>query len=174
MELWGQSVAVDRKTINDLFTINFFKKLFIYFLFSTGVPQVVLVVKNLSANAGDIRHAGLIPGSGRSPGEGQGNPLEYFCLENPMDRGAWLSPWSHKDSDMTKVTQCAHSWFTYQFQVYSKVIQLYICPFFFRSFCHIGYYKRVYRILSRVSCAITIDSQSYTKIRQVLLIHNQK
>ena len=46
-------------------------------------------VKNLPANAGDTRDAGLIPGSGRSPGEGNGNPLQYSCLENPMDRGAW-------------------------------------------------------------------------------------
>ena len=48
--------------------------------------QLVLVVKNLPANAGD---ADSISGSGRSPGEGNGNPLQYFCLENPMDRGAW-------------------------------------------------------------------------------------
>ena len=47
------------------------------------------VVKNLSANAGDVREAGLIPGSGRSPGGGHGNPLQYSCLENPLDRGAW-------------------------------------------------------------------------------------
>ena len=51
--------------------------------------QVTLVVKNLPANAGDIRDAGSIPGSGRSPGKGHGNPLQYSCLENPMDRGAW-------------------------------------------------------------------------------------
>ena len=47
------------------------------------------MVKNSPANAGDISYAGLIPGSGRSPGEGNGNPLQYSCLENPMDRGAW-------------------------------------------------------------------------------------
>ena len=47
------------------------------------------VVKNLSVKAGDIRDAGLIPGFGRSPGGGNGNPLQYFCLENSMDRGAW-------------------------------------------------------------------------------------
>ena len=46
------------------------------------------VVNNLSANAGD---AGSIPGSGRSPGEGNGNPLQCSCLENPTDRGAWLA-----------------------------------------------------------------------------------
>ena len=51
--------------------------------------QVALVVKNLLANTGDLRDAGSIPGSGRSPGEGHGNPPQYSCLENPMDRGAW-------------------------------------------------------------------------------------
>ena len=47
------------------------------------------MVKNLPANAGDIRDEGLIPGLARSPGGGHGNPLQYFCLENPMGRGAW-------------------------------------------------------------------------------------
>ena len=47
------------------------------------------VVKNPHANAGDVRDADSIPGSGRSPGEGHGNPLQYSCLENPMDREAW-------------------------------------------------------------------------------------
>ena len=47
------------------------------------------MIKNLPANAGDAADMGLIPGSGRSPGGGHGNPLHYSCLENPMDRGAW-------------------------------------------------------------------------------------
>ena len=47
------------------------------------------MVGNPSANAGGIRDAGLTPGSGRFPGGGHGNPLQYSCLENPMDRGAW-------------------------------------------------------------------------------------
>ena len=47
------------------------------------------VIKNLPANAGDTGEVGLIPGSGRSPEEGNGNPLQYSCLENPMDRRAW-------------------------------------------------------------------------------------
>ena len=51
--------------------------------------HVVILVKNLSHNAGDIKDVGLIPGSGRSPGEENDNPLQYSCLENPMDRGAW-------------------------------------------------------------------------------------
>ena len=59
------------------------------------------VVKNLPANAGGT---GLIPGSGRSPGEGNGKPRQGSCLENSMDRGAWraYSPGGHKESDMTK------------------------------------------------------------------------
>ena len=51
--------------------------------------QVTLVVKNPHANAGDVRDTGSFPGSGRSPGEGNSNPLQYSCLENPMDIGAW-------------------------------------------------------------------------------------
>ena len=56
-----------------------------YFL----VYQNYSVIMNPHANAGDIRDAGSIPGLGRAPGERHGNPLQYSCLENPMDRGAW-------------------------------------------------------------------------------------
>ena len=61
----------------------------------TGASQVVLVIKNLPANAGEVRDVGSIPGPGRSPGGGHGNPLQYSCLENPMDRGSLVSysPW---------------------------------------------------------------------------------
>ena len=55
---------------------------------SVWASQVALVVKNPPVNAGDIRDVGSIPGSGRSPGVGNGNQLQYSCLENPMDRGA--------------------------------------------------------------------------------------
>ena len=51
--------------------------------------QGALVVKNTSANTGDLRDVGLIPRSGRSLGEGNRNPIQYSCLENSMDRGAW-------------------------------------------------------------------------------------
>ena len=53
------------------------------------VSQVMLVVKNLPANAGDIKDMGLIPGLGRSPGGGNGSPFQHSCLENSEDRGAW-------------------------------------------------------------------------------------
>ena len=54
-----------------------------------GASQVVLLVKNPPAKAEDIRDTRSVPGSGRSPGGGNGNPLQYSCLENPVDREAW-------------------------------------------------------------------------------------
>ena len=61
------------------------------------------MVKNPPANAGDVRDVGSVPGLSRSSGGGHGNPLQYSCLENPMDRGAWQSTVHRvaKESDMT-------------------------------------------------------------------------
>ena len=69
-----------------------------------GVSQVALVVKNPSANMGDMEDSGLIPGLGRPPGGGHGNPLQCSCLENPMDRRAWGSTIHRvtEESDITK------------------------------------------------------------------------
>ena len=67
-------------------------KIKIKLMFSMGLSwasQVALVVKNTPANAGDLKDAGSIPGLGRSPGGGHSNKLEYSCLEDPMDKGAW-------------------------------------------------------------------------------------
>ena len=58
-------------------------------MYILGTSQVVPVLKNPPANAGDLRDTGSISGLGRSPGEGNGNPLQYSCLENSMDKGAW-------------------------------------------------------------------------------------
>ena len=66
---------------------------------------MTLVVKNSPANAGDLRDVGSVPGSGRSPGEGHGNPLQYSCPENPVDRGAWLLHVQRvTELDVTEVT----------------------------------------------------------------------
>ena len=62
---------------------------FMLFFHHTMIFQVALMMKNIPANAEDIRDVGLIPGSGGSPGVGNGSPLQYTCLENPMVRGAW-------------------------------------------------------------------------------------
>ena len=85
----------------------------------------MLVIKNLPANAGDVRDTGSIPGWERSPGGGYGNPLQYSCLENPMDRGAlqvtvrgvekswtwlkWLSTHVLSHSDSSQLT-FQHQW----------------------------------------------------------------
>ena len=82
--------------------------LFIYYSFIIiiiiiGASSVAQLVKNPSANARDTRDKGSIPGWGRSPGEGNGNSLQYSCLENSMDRGGWQAT-AHgvADSDVTE------------------------------------------------------------------------
>ena len=61
------------------------------------------MVKSAPANEEDARNAGLIPGSERSPGGEYGNPLQYFCLENPMDKGAWWGT-AHRVTNRTETT----------------------------------------------------------------------
>ena len=70
--------------------------------------QVALVVKNPLNIAGDIRDEGSISGSGRSPGEGHGNPPKYSCLENPMDTGAWRAT-VHRISESGTTEATYHS-----------------------------------------------------------------
>ena len=65
--------------------------------------------KESFCDAGDIGDTCSIPGSGRSPGGRQGNSLQYFCLENPRDRGVWWATWSHKGWDTTEETEHAHT-----------------------------------------------------------------
>ena len=70
------------------------------------------VVKNLPANAGDTRDAGLIPMSGRCPEEGNGNSLQYSCLENSIDRGVWQAPVHEVTKSQTQLSNWAHSTYT--------------------------------------------------------------
>ena len=73
--------------------------------------QVVLIVKNPPANAGDVRDTGSIPGSGRFPVGGHGNPLQYSCLENPLDRGAWWATVHRVAKSQTRLKQHnMHTW----------------------------------------------------------------
>ena len=66
------------------------------------------VVKNPPANAGGAGHPGLIPGSGRFPGGGNGNPLQYSCLENPVDGGAWRATVHRVAESWAQLS--AHTW----------------------------------------------------------------
>ena len=80
-----------------------------------GASQVAQAAKNPPANAGEMRDSCSMPGLGNSPRGGHGNPLQYSCLENPMDGGAWRAG-SHRvtESDMTEVTArtqaTGHDW----------------------------------------------------------------
>ena len=80
----------------------------ILFHFYTRTSQVALVVKNPPTNAGVI-DVGSIPGSGRALGEGHGNPLQYSCLENPMDRGAWRAIIHSVTQSRTRLKQLSSS-----------------------------------------------------------------
>ena len=74
-----------------------------------GASQAALMIEHLAANAGDT---GSIPGSGRFPGGGQGNPLQYSCLENPMDRGAWQAMVQRVAKSQTRLKQLSkHVWY---------------------------------------------------------------
>ena len=87
------------------------------FIYSTNIYQVLTilrdfpgssVVKNPPANVGDVGDSGSIPGSGRSPGGGNGTPLQYTCLENPMDRGAWRTAVHRVTKSRTPLNEYAH------------------------------------------------------------------
>ena len=82
-----------------------------------GASQVALVVKNLPVNAGDIRDMGSIPRLGRSPGGGNGNPLQYSCLENSMDRGTW---WATVHGVTKSWTRLSDFTFSFHFHALEK------------------------------------------------------
>ena len=85
---------------------NFLSRVSLCLLFVDGASQVALVVKNPPANAGNTRDMVLIPRLGRSPGEGNGNPLQYSCLKNSMDRGAWQATVHRLTQSRTRLSAC--------------------------------------------------------------------
>ena len=81
------------------------------------------MVKNLPANAGDPRDVGSVPGSGRAPGVGKGNPLQYCCLENSMDRGSWWATvHGIRESD---TTECTHTHTHHHFLCVMRTFKIY-------------------------------------------------
>ena len=77
------------------------------------------MVKNPPANARDVKVKGSIPGSGRSPGVGNGNPFQYFCLENCIDRGAWRATVHGVAKSQTQQSMCTHTEAFMQFKLSS-------------------------------------------------------
>ena len=96
-------------------------------LYRPWASQVMLVVKNLPAKAGDVRDKGLIPGSGRFPGEGNGNPFQYSCLENSMDCGAWQATVHRVANSQTRLKQTS----TYACTAAAATKSLQSCPTLF-------------------------------------------
>ena len=100
------------------------------------------MVKNMPANARDTEDAGSIPGSGRSPGAGNGNPIQYSCLENPMDIGAWLTTVHNVAESQTRLSAHTHT-YTHMEQGASQTVAVgtslswrgfSVCLFFFFFF----------------------------------------
>ena len=102
------------------------------------------VGKESSCSTGDT---GSVPGSGRSPGEGNGNLFQYSCLENPTDRGAWRATVQRVAKSQTQLsTKAWHSWFTMcSFLLYSRVIQL--CIYIYSFSFSIMVYHRILNIV---------------------------
>ena len=87
----------------------------------------MLVVKNPPANVGEGRDSGLIPGWGRSPGDEQGNPLQYSCLENPMDRGDWHRVIkSRTQLKQLSIHSCIHLYVCKLLELYTKNVHIYM------------------------------------------------
>ena len=100
-----------------------------------GASQVAIVVKNLPTDAGDTRDAYSIPGSGRSSGGGHGNPLQYSCLENPMEREAWRATVHRLAKNWTRLSGLARQARKHKGQLHTActhddldVIWCYFCP----------------------------------------------
>ena len=91
-----------------------------------AASQVVLVVKNPPANAGDTRDTGMTPGSGTSPGEGNGNSLQYSCLGNPMDRGVWWAGVTKCWTWLSDWAQTSMYFFFYKNMILVQLIKIFI------------------------------------------------
>ena len=90
-----------------------------------GASQVAPVVKNPPASAGDIRDAGLIPGLGRSPEEGNSNPFQYSCLENSTDREAWCAAVHGVAKIWTRFSVQRLNWTDTHFKKITQFMQIY-------------------------------------------------
>ena len=132
-EHWNFSVECNFSVWHLKLVLKWFRRQYMNIFMHTGInvglyiqsyickwaSQVVLVVKNLPVNEGDARDTGSIPGSGRYPGEGKGSPLQHFCLENSMERGAWWATvsgvsrsWT-RQSEHVSVNMHTHSFATF-------------------------------------------------------------
>ena len=125
--------------------------------------QVALVVKNLPANAGDVRDAGSIPESEGFPGGGNGNPLQYSCLKNPMDRGAWWATIHRVAKSWIRLKDLAYThtpfimlqyifFYTQLFSVHSCFYTQLFELFFYTQLFEMFYRERMLSFVTYVFC----------------------
>ena len=139
---------------------------------SYRASQEALVVKNPPASAGDIRDTDLIPGSGRSPGRGHGNPLKYSCLENPMDRGAWKAAVHGVTKNWTPLKRLSKHASTRDGQIQGNGVDRTSFFFFFLCFVLWSYFSTKYNTMSINSLWLSYTPQerghcpvySYTEV----------
>ena len=126
------------------------------------------MVKNLSANAGDVRDVGFIPTLGRSPEEGRGNPLQYSCLENPMDRGAWWATIHgvSKSQIRLKCLSTSHIQSSFNLEVKISLDQLSIQRSFYRelSYGHNTQSNRLRFLTSLQSCQPPLSQNAHVSL----------
>ena len=134
--------------------------------------QMALMVKNLPANAGDRRHTGSIPGSEKFPGEGNDNPLQYSCLENPRDRGVWWAAVQGVTKSQTQLsTQHRYLGEYHSAENYFSTLYWKKCPCspFNKSMIHFEHRKLpwIFSHAPALICQYTY-SQAYLSISQIL------
>ena len=128
-----------------------------------GASLVALVVKNPPAKGGDIRVTTSTPGSGRSPGGGHGNPLQYSCLENPMDRGAWRATVHRFAKSWTRLKQLS----THMHILYVDMYSLLLRPLLVGHLCFDQTFTHTFKwviIMSSASqmCRVVTFSQAWS------------
>ena len=156
------------------------------------VSQVVPVVKKPSTIAGDGRDIGLISGKGRSPGIETGNPLQYSCLENSMDRGPWqavvhVGTWSRKESNMTEyihphTPHTSHSillfWMPNNFCLYSRLSYLH-WKYFFKEYSALFWHAVAFELfeffkVSFIFFLLLIQGSLFPSSVQLILLLRKK
>ena len=117
----GSSTLLQLLQMTHFYSFSWLSNIPLY-IYIFGLPLLAQMVKNPPANARDL---GLIPGLGKSPGEGQGNPLQYSCLEYPMDRGTWQATVHGVTKSQTQLNDHAHS------AIYIYIYYIYILPYIY-------------------------------------------
>ena len=128
------------------------------------VLVVVLVVKSLPASAEDIRVAGSNPGFGRSPGEGLGHPLQYSCLENPKDRGAWWAILHRVTKSLTRLKRLSTHACNWLFQNQTNYVSHVLSSF--QSLSHVQLFATPWTAAHQASLSST-NSQSLPKLMSI-------